>query len=112
MHFSKVVENKKKYSIKMKKENQIQNLDFMATPASVGLFASAAGVVTVRKANQVGIIKRKRRSIISDVTRVSRTFFTSKQMIKTTFCMVSFSLLLPKGPVILEIRKIFNFLTI
>ena len=64
---------------------------FIVAMASVGLFASVAGVVTVRKANQIGIVKRRRESIISDIRRTSRSFFTSREMIKTTCCTVSFT---------------------
>ena len=62
---------------------------FITAMASIGLFGCAAGVVTVRKAIQPRIVNKKTRSIANDIRRTSKTFFTSSQMIKTTFYMVS-----------------------
>ena len=62
---------------------------FIVAMASIGLLGCAGGVVTARKAIQPPIVNRKTRSIAQDIRRISKTFFTSRQMIKTTFSMVS-----------------------
>ena len=63
---------------------------FITAMASIGLFGCAAGVVTVRKAIQPQVVNKKTKSIAQEIRRISKTFFTSRQMIKTTLSMVSF----------------------
>ena len=62
---------------------------YLTYVGSIGVFAIITGLITVQNANFAPIEPVQQKSLIKEISSVSKRFFSSCEIIKTTLCVVS-----------------------
>ena len=62
---------------------------YLSSVGSIGVFAIIAGLITTQKANFAPTKPVQQKSLIKEISSVSKRFFSSGEIIKTTLCVVS-----------------------